>query len=132
MSDAKAQSGAAAAPTDTDEIRRVSTTTNKGKAPRRYSPNLTLNVTKPTVLLSLLFLRILATAAGAQHIVVLPKFGAVVEKIGEVAVDFGSAQFPMLLCLVIHYTVHNNGHPCLNNNLARHSFKKETNHSVLT
>ena len=41
-------------------------------------------------------------------------------------------RFPMILRLVIHDKVHNNGHPCLTNNLARHSFKKETNHLVPT
>ena len=85
-----------------------------------------------TVLLSLLFLLLLAAAAGAQDVIVLPKLGVVAVKIGEVAVDLGSAQFPMLLRLVIHDTVHNNGHPCLTNNLVRHSFKKETNHLVPT
>ena len=62
----------------------------------------------------------------------MPKLGAVAEKIEEVAVDLGSAQFSMLLCLVIHDTVHNNGHFCLTNNLARHSFQKETNHLIPT
>ena len=38
----------------------------------------------------------------------------------------------MLLCLVTHDTVHNSGHPCLTNNLARNSFKKETNHLLPT
>ena len=38
----------------------------------------------------------------------------------------------MLLRLVIHDSVYNNGHLCLTNNLARHSFKKDTNHLVLT
>ena len=132
VSDAKAQSGATAAPNDAQEFRRVSTHTNNGKAPRRYSPSSTSNVTITTVLLSLLFLLFLAAAAGAQDVIVLPKLGAVDEKIGEVAVDLDSAQFPMLLRLVIHDTVHNNGHPCLTNNLARHSFKKETNHLVPT
>ena len=127
VADAKAQSGAAAALTDTDGTRRVSTRTNKGKPRRRYSPSSTLNVTITTVLLSL-FLLLLAAAAGAQDVIVLPKIGAVAEKIGEVAVDLSSAQFPMILRLVIHDTVHNNGHPCLTNNLARRSFKKENNH----
>ena len=36
----------------------------------------------------------------------------------------------MLLRLVIHDTVHNDGHACLTNNLARHSFKTKTNHLV--
>ena len=62
----------------------------------------------------------------------MPTLGAVAEKIGEVAVDLSSAQFPMALRLVIHDTIHNNGHRCLTNNLARHSFKKETNHLVPT
>ena len=129
--DAKAQRGAAAALTDANET-RVSTFTNKGKAPRRYSPSSTSNVTITTVLLSLLFLLLLAAAAGAQDVIVLPKIGAVAEKIGKVAVDLGSAQFPMVLRLVIHDTVHNNGHFCLTNNLARLSFKKETYHLVPT
>ena len=122
--DAKAQSGASAARTDEKGFRRVSTRTNKGKAPRRYSPSLTSNVTITTLLLSLLFLLFLAAAAGAQDVIVLPSLGTVAEKIGKVAVDLNSAQFPMVLRLVIHDTVHNNGHPCLTKNLARHSFKK--------
>ena len=76
-------------------------------------------MTITTVLLSLLFLLLLADAAGAHDVIVLPKLGAVAEKIGEVAVDLGSAQFSMVLCLVIHDTVHNTGHSCLTNNLAR-------------
>ena len=79
-----------------------------------------------------MFLLYLAAATCAQHVIVFPKLGAVAEKIGEDDVDLGSAQFPMLLRLVIHNTVHNNGYPCLTNNLARHSFKKETNHLVPT
>ena len=130
--DTKTQSGATAAPTDAEGSRRVSTRTNKGKAPRRYSPSSTSNVTITTVLLSLLFLLFLAAAAGAQDVIVLPKLGAVAEKIGEVAIDLGLAQFLMVLRLVIHDTVHNNGHPCLTNNLTRHSFKKENIHLVLT
>ena len=74
----------------------------------------------------------LAAAAGAQDVIVLPKLGAVAEKIGKVGVDLGSAQFPIVLRLVIYDTVHNNEHFCLTNNLARHSFKKETNHLVPT
>ena len=77
----------------------------------------------------------LAAAAGAQDVIVLPKLGAVAEKIEEVAVDLGSAQFSLVLCLVIHDTIqsiHNNGQSCLTNNQARHSFKKETNHLVPT
>ena len=38
----------------------------------------------------------------------------------------------MVLRLVSHDTVHNNGHPCLTNNKARHTFKTETNHLVPT
>ena len=132
VADAKAQSGAEAALTDADGTRRVSVCTNKGKAPRRYSPSSTSTVTITTVLLSLLVLLLLAAAAGAQDVIVWPKIGAVAEKIGEVAVDLGSAQFPKVLRLDIHDTVHNNGHPCLTNNLARLSFKKETNHLVPT
>ena len=89
-------------------------------------------MTITTVLLSLLFLIFLSATAGAQNVIVLAKLGADVEKIGEVAVDLGLAQFLMLLCLLIHDTVHNNRHTCLTNNLARHNFKKETNHEVPT
>ena len=53
---------------------------------------------------------LLAPAAGAQDVIVLSKLGAVAEKIEEVPVDLGSAQFPMLFRLVIHDTGHNNGH----------------------
>ena len=62
----------------------------------------------------------------------MPKLGVVAEKISEVAVDLGLAQFPMLLRLVIYDTVHDKGHSCLTNNLARHSFKNKTNHLVPT
>ena len=89
-------------------------------------------MTITTVLLSLLILLFLAAAAGAQDVIVSPKLGSVAERIGEVAVNLGSAQFPMLLRLVIHDTVHNNGHPCLTNNIVRLSFKKKTNHLVPT
>ena len=75
---------------------------------------------------------LLAAAAGAHDVIVLPKLGAIAEKIGEVAVDLGSAQFPMVLRRVIYDTVHNTGHPCLINNFARNSFKKKTNHLVTT
>ena len=85
-------------------------------------------MTITTVLLSLLFLLLLAAASGAQGVIVLPKLGAVAEKIGEVAVDLGSAQFSMVLRLVIHDTVHNNGHSCLTRPFARHSFEKQKNH----
>ena len=87
-------------------------------------------MTITTVLLSLLFILIQAAAANAQDVIVLPKLGAVAEKIGEVSVDLGSAQFPMLLRLVIHDTVHNNGHSCLTSTFARHSFEKEKNHLI--
>ena len=132
VSDAKAQSGATTASTYAEGFRRVLTRTNKKNFHRRYSHSSTSNVTMTTVLLSLLFLLFLAAATGAQDVIVFPKLGAVVEKIGEVAVDLGSAQFPMLLRLVIHDTVHINGHFCLTNNIARHSFKTETNHLVPT
>ena len=89
-------------------------------------------MTITTVLLSLLFVLFLAAAAGAQYVIVLPKLGAVAEKIKDVAVDLGSAQFSMVLRMAIHDTIHNNGHPCLTNNPARHSFKKETNHLLPT
>ena len=79
-----------------------------------------------------MFLLLLAAAAGAQDVIVLPKLGAVAEKIEEVAVYLGSAQFPMVLLLVIHDTVHNNGHSCLTNSLARHSFEKDANHLLPT
>ena len=72
----------------------------------------------------------LAAIAGAQDVIVLRKLGAVAEKIGEVAVNLGSALFPMLLRLVIYDTVHNNGHSCLTNAVARYSFEKDKNHLV--
>ena len=126
--DAKATIGAAAAPVVADGPRRVSTRSNKGQAPRRYSPSSSSSLTLNTVLLSLLFLLLLAAAAGAQDVIVLPKLGVIAEKIGEVAVNLGSAQFPMILRFVIHDTVHNNGHSCLTSTFARHSFEKEKNH----
>ena len=60
----------------------------------------------------------------------MPKRGAVAEKIGEVAVDLGSAQLPMVLLLVIHDTVHTNGHSCLTSTFARHSIQKEKIHLI--
>ena len=89
-------------------------------------------MTITSVLLSLLFVLFLAAALGAQNVIVLPKIGAVAEKIEEVAVDLGSAQFHMVPRLVIHDTVHNSGHFCLTNNLACHCFKTETNQLVPT
>ena len=83
-----------------------------------------------TVLLSLLLLLFLAAAAGAQDVIVFPKLGAVAEKIGEVAVDLGSAQFPTVLRLVIQVTVNNNGHSCLTSTFARHSLDKKINHLI--
>ena len=77
-----------------------------------------------TVLLSLFFLLLLAAAAGAKDVIGLHKLGAVAEKIGEVAVNLELAQFPMVLRLVIHDTVHNNGHSCLISTFARLSFEK--------
>ena len=130
--DAKAQRSATAAPTKAEGFRQVSTRTHKRKAFRRYSPSSTSNVTITTVLLSLLFLLFLVATAGAQDLIILPKLGAAAVKIREVAVDLGSAQRPMVLRLVSHDTVHNNGHPCPTNDLARHRFKKETNHLVPT
>ena len=130
--DGKAKSGATAAPTDAEGFRGVLTSTNKKKALRRYSPSSISNVTITTVLLSLLVLLFLAAAAGAQYVIVLPKLGAVAEKVGEVGVDLGSPQFAIVLRLLILDTVHNNGHPFLTNNLARHSFKKKINHLVPT
>ena len=124
VSDAKAISGAAATFPEGNVPRQVSARTNKGQAPRRYSPSSSSNVTITTVLLLLLFILLLAAAAGAQDVIVLAKLGAVFEKIGEVAVDLGSAQFPMVLGLVINDTVHNNGHSCLTSTFARHSFEK--------
>ena len=106
---------------------RVFARSNKGHAPRRYSPSLSSSVTVTTVLLALFFLQLLA-ATTAQDVIVLPKLGAVAEKIGEVAVDMGAAQFPMVFRLVIHDTVHNNGHPCLADGYVRHSFEKEPDH----
>ena len=67
---------------------------------------------------------VFAALASAQDVIVLPKLGAVAEQIGEVAVDLGSAQFPIILRLVIHDTVQNNGHSCLTNAIVRHSFEK--------
>ena len=131
VADAKATSDAAAAPANGAVTRRVSACTNKRHAPRRYSPSSSSNVTITTVLLSLLFILLLVAAAGSQDVIVLPKLGAVAEKIG-VDVDLGSTQFPMVLRLVIHDTVHNNGHSCLTSNIARHSFEKESNHLVPT
>ena len=122
--EAKATSDAAAAPAEGNVTRGVSARTNKGQAPCRYSPSSSIIVTITTVLLSLLFLLFLATAAGAQDVIVLPKLGAVAEKILEVAVDLVSAHFPMVLRLVIHDTVHNNGHLCLTSAVARQSFEK--------
>ena len=89
-------------------------------------------MTITTVLLSLLVLLFLAAAAGAQNVMFLPKLGAVAKKFENVAFDLGSAQFTMLFPLATHDTVHNNGHHCKNNNLARHSFTKETNHLLPT
>ena len=60
----------------------------------------------------------------------MPKLGAVAEKIEEVAVDMGAAQFSMVLRLVIHDTVHNNGHSCLADGYGRHSFEKDADHLV--
>ena len=94
----------AAAPT------RVSGGSNKGKPPRRYSPPSSSRIS--TIAFTFLLLLFLAALANAQDVIVLPKHGAVAEKIGEVAVDLGSAQFPMVFHLVIHDTVHNNGHSC--------------------
>ena len=128
--DAKATSGATAASADANGPRRVSARTNKGQAPRRYSPSSSTNVTITSVLLLLLFLLLLATAADAQDVIVLPKLGAVAGKIGEVAVYLGSAQFPMVLRLLIHDTVHNNGHSCLTSTFACHSFENEKNHLI--
>ena len=71
----------------------------------------------------------LAAIAGAQDVIVLPKLGADPEKIGEV-VDLSSAQFLIVLRLVIHDTGHNNGHSCLTNAVARHSFEKDKIHFV--
>ena len=81
VSNAQAQTGATAAPTDVERFRRVSTRTNKEKAPHRYSPSTTSNVTMTTVLLSLFLFLFLAAAVGAQDVIVLPKLGAVAEKI---------------------------------------------------
>ena len=89
-------------------------------------------MTITTVLLILMFWLLIAAAAGAQDIIVLLKLGVVALRIKEVAVDLDSAQFPMLICLVVLDTVHNNGHSCLTNNLALHSFKNETNYFVPT
>ena len=60
-----AAGGAPAAPAEKAEPRRVSVRTNKGHAPRRYSPSASSNVTINTVLLSLFFILLLAAAAGA-------------------------------------------------------------------
>ena len=130
--DAKAESGAKAAPTDAEGFRRVSARTNNGNAFRRYSPSSTSNVTITTVLLSLLCLLIRAAAANAQDVIVLLKLGAVAEKIGKIAVELRSAQYPMVFPLIINDTIHNNWHHSLTNTLARHSFKKKTNHLVST
>ena len=78
----------------------------------------------------MLLLLFLAGPAGEQDVIVLPKLVAVAEKIREVAVDLGSAQFPKVLRLVLHDTVHNNGHSCLTNAVARHGFEKDKNHLV--
>ena len=72
--DAKAQSGATAAPTNSEGFLRVSKHTNKGKAPR-FSWSSTSNVTITTVLLSFLVLLLLTAAAAAQDVIVLPKLG---------------------------------------------------------
>ena len=77
-----------------------------------------------------MLLLFLAAKAGAQDVIVLFKLGAVAEKIGEVAVNLCSAQFPIILRLVIYDTVHNNGHLCLTNAVTRHSFEKDKNHLV--
>ena len=107
---------------------RVSARSNKGRPPRRYSPSTSSNIV--TIAFTFILLLFFAAIAGAQDVIVLPKLGAVAEKVGEVAVDLGSAQFPMVLRLVIHDTVHNSGHSCLTNAFARHSFEKEENHLV--
>ena len=74
---------------------------------------------------TVLLLLFIAAIAGAQDVIVLPRLGAVSEKIGDVVVDLGFAQFPMVLRLVIFDTVQNNGHSCLTNAMARHSFGKD-------
>ena len=107
---------------------RVSARSNKGRPPRRYSPPTSSNLV--TIAFTFLLLLFFASIAGAQDVIVLPKLGAVAEKVGEVAVDLGSAQFPMVLRLVIHDTVHNHGHTCLTNDYARRSFEKEKTHLV--
>ena len=63
VADAKAQSGAAAVPTNVDGIRRVSTLKNMGKASRRYILSSTTNVPITTVLLSLVLLLFETAAA---------------------------------------------------------------------
>ena len=97
----------------------VSARTNKRHSPRRYSPISSSSVTITTVLLQLFVSILLPTAAGAQDVIVLYILGAVAEKIKEVAVDLGSAQFVIVLRLVIYDIVHNNKHSCLTNDFTR-------------
>ena len=131
LEDVKATVGVAAAPADANVPRRVASRTNKIQAPRRYSSSWSSNVAITTVLLLLLFLLLLIAAAGVQDVIVLAKLCDVAETIWKVAVEICSAQFLMVLCLVINDTVHNTGH-FLTNSLARHSFEKRTNNLVPT
>ena len=121
---AQATNGSAAAGADADRPRRVSARTNKELAVRRFSSSSSSNLTITSILISLLFNLLVAAAATAQDVIVFPKLGAVAEKIGEVAVNLGSAQLPIILHLVIHNTVGNNGHSCFISAFARHSFEK--------
>ena len=120
----KATSGVATAFSDGEVPRRVSACTNKRHSHRCYCPSSSFNVTIITVVLSLLFLLLLAAVANSQNIIVLPKLGAVSEQIREVSVYLGSSQFPMLLRLVIHDKVHNNWHSIVINIPVRQCFEK--------
>ena len=128
--DAKAISGATAALTDAEGFRRVSTRTNKRSPPLQPEFNYKRHNNYFTIIVVVFACQ--AAAVRAQDVIVLSKLYAVAQKIGKVAVDLGLAQFPMVLRLVIHDTVHHNKHPCLTINLARHSCKKKINHLLPT
>ena len=108
---------------------RVSTRSNKGQAPRRYSPSSNL-VT--TAFVALLFFCFATTPVSARDVIVLPKLGAVAEKVGEVALDLGAGQFSMILRLGIHDTVNHGGHSCTPNDTFIHYFSRTASHLMPT
>ena len=65
VAEVKATNGAAAALDDGNASRRVIARTNNGQAPRRYSISSFSNVPITTILLSLLYILLLARAVGA-------------------------------------------------------------------